>query len=331
MIPPNLLRYCGKHQIYDEEEIFMEFIKGFTYGWMSRKGEFAKPEAKESMRLLKERTNSEYVIISMAALQDGAHTTFVDYTGEHMVSDEELINMIEYAQSLGLKVILKPTVNCKDGTWRAHINFFDLDVPCEPKWSDWFKSYTEYQMHYAEIAQKTNCDLFIVGCEMVQTERRDKEWRNLIEDVRSAYNGPITYNTDKYQEANVKWWDALDVISSSGYYPINDWENQLNRIENIIKRYKKPFFFAEAGCPSRSNSPYVPNDWNLEGEIDMNAQAEYFRVMFEKTSQRDWVLGFGLWDWKALLHDENEADKNDDYAVFGKPAEKVIKDYYGSI
>ena len=76
----------------------MDFIKGFTYGWMSMKGDFAKPEAKESMRLLKERTNSDYAIITMAALQDGAHTTEVDYTGDHMVADEELVEMIEYAQ-----------------------------------------------------------------------------------------------------------------------------------------------------------------------------------------------------------------------------------------
>ncbi|WP_307337665.1 glycoside hydrolase family 113 [Metabacillus malikii] len=308
----------------------MDFINGFTFGWMSRRGDFEKPEAKESLRKLKERTNTDYVIISLAALQDGAHTTVVDYQGKHMVSDEELVQMIDYSRELGLKVILKPTVNCKDGTWRAHINFFDLDVPCEPKWSEWFKSYTEYQVHYAKIAEKTKCEMMIVGCEMVQTERRDKEWRALIDDVRVEYKGPITYNTDKYQEGNVKWWDAVDVISSSGYYPIDDWDNQLARIEEIIKPYNKPFFFAEAGCPSRSNSPYVPNDWGLEGEIDMEAQANYYKVMFEKAGQKDWVQGFGLWDWKALLYKEEDAFTDDEYAVYGKPAEKVIKEFYAT-
>ncbi len=33
--------------------------------------------------------------------------------------------------------------------------------------------------------------------------------------------------TDKYQENNVTWWDCVDVISSSGYYPIDDWDRQL--------------------------------------------------------------------------------------------------------
>ena len=309
----------------------MEYIKGFTFGWMSRKGDFSKPEAKESLTLLKERTGSDYVIFALAALQETAHTTDVDFTGNHMVEDKELIEMIEHARSLGLKVIMKPAVNCKDGTWRAHINFFDLDVPCEPKWADWFKSYTAYQLHYAKIAQETKCELMIVGCEMVQTERRDQEWRKLIEDVREVYSGPITYNTDKYQEGNVKWWDAVDVISSSGYYPIHDWDNQLNRIEKIIKPFNKPFFFAEAGCPSRSGSALVPNDWGLEGEVNMEEQEKYYEVMFDKTKSREWVQGFGLWDWSAILHKEEDATLHDGYGVYGKPAEKVIRNFYRSL
>jgi hypothetical protein len=306
----------------------MEYIKGFTFGWMSRRDDFTKPEAKESLSMLKERTGSEYVIIALAALQNTAQSTEVDFTGNHMVSDKELIEMIEYARSLGLKVILKPAVNCKDGTWRAHINFFDLDVPCEPKWSDWFKSYTAYQLHYAKIAEETNCEMLIVGCEMVQTERREQEWRKLIQDVRTVYSGPITYNTDKYQEGNVKWWDAVDVISSSGYYPILDWDNQLERIEKIIKPFNKPFFFAEAGCPSRTGSANIPNDWGLSGTVSMKEQEEYYQVMFEKTKTKEWVQGFGLWDWSALLFKEEEASLDDGYGIYGKPAEKVIKEFY---
>ncbi|MBB5325730.1 hypothetical protein HNQ34_002831 [Anoxybacillus tepidamans] len=309
----------------------MEYIKGFTFGWMSRKGDFKKPEAKKSLKLLKERTGIDHVIIALAALQDTAHTTEIDFTGEHMVDDGELIDMITYAQSLGLKVILKPTVNCKDGTWRAHINFFDVDVPCEPKWSEWFQSYTAYQLHYAEIAEKTNCVMYIIGCEMVQAERREREWRNLIQEVRKVYRGPITYNTDKYQEGNVKWWDAVDIISSSGYYPIDDWDNQLDRIENILQQWNKPFFFAEAGCPSRTGSSFVPNDWGLKGEANVKEQENYYQVMFAKTKERAWVKGFGLWDWSALLYDENEASNDKGYGVYGKPAEKVIKDFYSSI
>ena len=78
--------------------------------------------------------------------------------------------------------------------------------------------------------------------------------RALIEEVRGVYSGLITYNCDKYQEDHVTWWDAVDVISSSGYYRSGDWRNQLDRIEGVVAREGKPFFFMEAGCPSREGS-----------------------------------------------------------------------------
>ncbi len=68
----------------------------------------------------------------------------------------------------------------------------------------------------------------------------------------------VSYNTDKYQEHNVAWQDCMDVISSSGHYPIDDWERQLDRIEAVVAVFDKPFFFAEAGCMSVEGSKYVP-------------------------------------------------------------------------
>lgn len=81
------------------------------------------------------------------------------------------------------------------------------------------------------------------------------------------YHGLVSYNTDIYQEDHVSWWDCVDVISSSGYYPIDQWEQELDRIEKIVLKYRKLFFFAEAGCMSRKGSGMVPNNWELQGEL----------------------------------------------------------------
>ena len=70
-----------------------------------------------------------------------------------------------------MRVALKPTVNCKNGTWRAHVNFFDEDVVCEPKWCNWFESYTEFQLHYARLAKEMGVEMHIAGCEMVMAEQ----------------------------------------------------------------------------------------------------------------------------------------------------------------
>lgn len=306
----------------------MEFIKGVTFAAFACRGSYEKEEAKRSLLSLKERTGATYIILVPNALQDTAQSEEIDYKSKATVSDEELIEMIRYANKLGLKVILKPTVNCKNCTWRAHINFFDKDVHCEPKWSNWFASYTDFQLHYARIAEQEKCVMFIAGCEMVMSERREAEWRKLIDDIRSVYSGPVSYNTDKYQEDCVKWWDCVDVISSSGYYPINDWEQELDRIEQVVKKYKKPFFFAESGCMSTEGSSKVPNDWGLKGETNVQEQADWYQAMFTACDKREWVSGYCIWDWAWKQYSLSAAKTNSRYDVYGKPAEKVVADYY---
>ena len=311
--------------------VFLEFIKGFTFAPFARKGSYSKKEAYISLDNLKERVGINFIILAPNGLQETPQSEEICYTSNSTVSDEELKDIIAYAKKIGLRVALKPTVNCKNGTWRAHINFFDEEIHCEPKWSKWFDSYTNFQLHYAEIAEKTGCEMFIAGCEMVMAERREEEWRKLISDIRGVFNGLVSYNTDKYQEHNVKWWDCVDVISSSGYYPLHDWEKELDRIEKVVKTFNKPFFFAEAGCMSTKGSSAVPNDWNLDGKVDLNEQADWYKAMFESSLKREWVSGFAMWDWASNQYSLSRAEKNKGYEVYGKPAEIVIKKYYDMV
>lgn len=306
----------------------LQYICGVTFAPFAPAGSFTKECAEESLRTMKERTNANFVILVPNGLQDTPQSEEICYTSPATMTDDELKGMIEYAHSLGLRVALKPTANCKNGTWRAHISFFDEDVVCEPKWGNWFASYMEFQNHYAAIAQAMGCEMHIAGCEMVMSEHREREWRQTIAEIRKEFKGLVSYNTDKYQEHNVKWWDCVDVISSSGYYPINDWENQLDRIEKVVKQYDKPFFFAETGCMSVSGSPAVPNDWTVRGPVDLNGQARWYRTMFEACGKRDWVSGHALWSWTDHLYPESQASNHLDYEIYAKPAECVVSEFY---
>lgn len=306
----------------------MEYITGVTFYPFASRGGFEKKEAYASLKEMKDCTNADYVVFVPNGLQDTAQSEEIYYDCEANVSDKELCEMITYAKSLGLKVILKPTVNCKNGTWRAHINFFDEDVPCEPKWCNWFASYTEFQLHYAKIAEETGCEMFIAGCEMVMSEHREAEWRKLIGDIKEVYHGLVSYNTDKYQEHNVTWWDCVDVISSSGYYPIHDWERQLDRIEAVVKQYNKPFFFAEVGCMSTEGSNLVPNNWTIRADVDLQGQADWYRTMFDAISKRDWVKGCALWSWDGTLYSEAAAKEHLYYEIYHKPAQEVVAEFY---
>ena len=307
----------------------MDFVKGITFAPFYRRGALDTNEARESFDYMIEHTGADFVILAPAGLQDTAHSEDVCYTSSATLSDEEIIGMIRYAKKRGIRVALKPTVNCKNGVWRAYISFFERDVICEPKWSRWFSSYTEFQTHYADIAEAEGCEMFITGCEMVMSEHREEEWRQVIGEVRKHYTGMVSYNTDKYQEDNVTWWNCLDVISSSGYYPIDRWEQELNRIEHVVEKYQKPFFFSEAGCMSRAGSKNVPNNWEIQGELRLEEQTEWYQAMFEACSRRKWVNGFALWEWAPFVPDPARAVKDSSYQICKKPVQEIIRKWYG--
>ena len=177
-----------------------EKFHGVNFAVFPHKGLLESGEARKSMEEMIHKTHANWVILTPSGMQETPYSEEIRFDGEKSCTDEELCDMIRYAQSLGLKVALKPTVNCDNGVWRARISFFDHDVPCEPKWGNWFESHIAFQKHYAQIAQRTGCELFLTGCEMTMTEHRETDWRKLIAEVRTVYDGPVGYNCDKYGE-----------------------------------------------------------------------------------------------------------------------------------
>lgn len=303
------------------------YVAGMTWGWTGVRGTWAAPAAADSMRRMAEH-GVNWTAIAYAAEQATAQSTEVPFRDAPTVTDDEVVWAIREAKSHGVRVCLKPVVNVADGTWRAHIGFFDQDVPGEPTWGEWFASYTEFIVHAARIAEAEGCEMLCVGCEMVRADSREAEWRSLIAAVRGVYSGIVTYNCDKYQEDRLAWWDAVDVITSSGYYPIDRWDAELDRIEAVVAASGTPFFFMEAGCPSRTGSPEKPNDWALPGTPSGAEQLRYYEAMFAACDARPWMHGFMLWDWPPALYAEADAAVNDDYCVYGKPAGAFVAARY---
>ena len=303
------------------------YVAGMTWGWTGVRGTWATAEASASLRAMADH-GVNWTAIAYSALQETAQSTEVRFREEPTVTDDEIVWAIREAQALGLKVCLKPVVNVADGTWRAHIGFFDQDVPGEPTWGEWFDSYRGFILHAARIAEAEGCEMLCIGCEMVRADAREAQWRELVAAVRTVYSGIVTYNCDKYQEDRLGWWDAVDVVTSSGYYPIDRWDAELDRIEQAVAATGKPFFFMEAGCPSREGSPDRPNDWSLPGAPSGDAQLRYYETMFAACDARPWVRGFMLWDWPPRLYAADAAAGNDDYCPYGKPAGEFLREAY---
>lgn len=313
-------------------ELLRHPVCGMTWGWVGTRGTWGTVAAAESMARMAEHAVT-WTALAYATEQEHIFSTDIPFDGriagrEPMVSDDEIVWAIREAHGLGLKVCLKPVVNVADGTWRAHIGFFDHDVPGEPTWAQWFDSYRRFILHAAAIAEAESCEMLCIGCEMVRADGQEAHWRALIAAVREVYSGPITYNCDKYQEDRVTWWDCVDVVSSSGYYPIDAWQDELDRIETAVAASGKPFFFMEAGCPSREGSAGRPNDWALPGSPSVDEQLSYYRAMFEACRGREWVRGLMLWDWPAQLYPPADADDDDGYCPYGKPAADLMAQEY---
>lgn len=303
-------------------------VAGMTWGWTGVRGSWESPAADRSMDELAALDAVSWIALAYAAEQATAQSTQIPFGDAPTVTDDEIRRAVRASRERGWKVCLKPVVNCADGTWRGHIGFFDEDVPGEPTWGEWFEQYTTFIVHHARLAQEVGAEMFCVGCEMVRADAHEDQWRELVRRVRDVYTGLVTYNCDKYQEDRLTWWDAVDVISSSGYYPTGTWEEHLDRIEGVVAREDKPFLFLEAGCPSRTGSAARPNDWSLPGAPSGTEQAAYLEEMFTACEKRPWVSGFFLWDWPAELYAPADAASNDDYCMYAKPGAAVVADAY---
>ncbi|WP_402466453.1 glycoside hydrolase family 113 [Isoptericola aurantiacus] len=303
-------------------------VLGMTWGWTGVRGTWATPESERSLDAMVAELATTWTAVTYAAVQATAQSTRIPFREAPALTDDEVRWAVRAAKARGQRVCLKPVVNVADGTWRAHIGFLEPDVPNEPTWDRWFASYTEFVVHHARIAAQEGAEMFCVGCEMVRSDPHAEQWRAVIAAVREVYDGLVTYNCDKYQEDRLTWWDAVDVMSASGYYPLGGWEAQLDRIAPVVARERKPFFFMETGCPSRTGSAALPNDWTLQGPPDGGEQEAWYRDMLAATSARPWVQGWVLWDWPATLYARQDAAGNDDYCPSGKPAAEVIAATY---
>lgn len=231
----------------------MPFVKGISWGWVGTRGDYAGPEAEDSMRRLAE-TGAEWVCIAFAANMETYNTPRFTWGAENaqMVTDDEIRRAIDLARANKLKVILKPVVNSNDGVWRAWIRFYrpvtaderavgisgirdpwgdqPTDLPGQTAdtraWETWWGCFSNFLDHYAEIAEEKQAEAFCLGCEMSSTEAFVERWRKAIASVRGIYHGPLTYDINHGRENALEFWDAVDFISVSGYYHVPPPEGQ---------------------------------------------------------------------------------------------------------
>ena len=322
----------------------MEF-KGYTYGYDGRRGSYRSEEGKKSRELLFE-TGINWMCLAVGMTQATAHSTKIEFDFGRSITDRDIIAAVEHAHKNNIKVCLKPMVNCRDGVWRAYINFADSDFEGkDPYWDAWFESYGNFMKYYAELAEETGCEMLCIGCEMCGTERKEAHWRKLITEIRQVYSGKLIYNTNHGHEDDVKWFDAVDYVGTSAYFPVAQaggasseemrkaWESVREEMYQIYQKWQKKIVFIEIGCRSANGCATMPWDFgHRDLPHDEDEQANFYDSCLSVFAKEDWFGGMFWWDWSTKIYDDKEtAAKDNGFNIHLKKAEDVLKEWYGRL
>ena len=312
-------------------------IKGFTYGFDGRKGMFENDNAEKSMQRLAE-LGTNWVSFPVVIMQDTFASSKFGFDYRFNVTDREVENTVIKLKKHGMKVCLKPMINCADGVWRARIDFPEPDWGMADYWKEWFSCYNAFICHYAEIAEYTGCEMLCIGCEMVGTEKKSDYWRELIANVRKIYSGKLVYNANHGKERGISWFDALDYIGTSAYYPVADgagenveimcerWKVAVKDLKALSDEMGKKVIFMEIGCRSASGCAAMPWDFtHKDCPYDEDEQANFYDSCMNALWNEDWLLGFFWWDWYTFLP-ENKTETG--FSIYGKKTENVVKKWY---
>lgn len=319
-------------------------IKGFTYGYAGKRGDYRSEEGIRSQELLYQ-TGVNWVCLAFSILQKTANSTEINFDFGRSCSDRDIMAAVRRAHDHGVKVCLKPMINCADGVWRAKINFPDMgDGERDIYWDAWFENYGNFLRYYAELAEETGCEMFCVGCEMSGTERKEKHWRALLGEIRRVYSGKLIYNTNHGREGNVNWFDCVDYVGTSAYFPVGlsgadlesmtgEWKRVREEMRAIHEKWNKKVVFIEIGCRSARGCSVMPWDFiHRELPHDEDEQAAFYESCLSVFGQEEWFAGIFWWDWATFIYDSpEEAAKENGFDIHLKKAEQVLREWYGRL
>ncbi len=252
---------------------------------------------------------------------------------------EGIIHSIEQARAAGLKIMLKPQVWLPNG-WVG-----DYQPETEAAWEAWQCSYDSYILPLVDLAQEHKVELFCIGTEYkIAARERPKYWEDLIDQIRSKYDGKLTYasNWDNYY--NITFWGKLDYIGIDSYFPLIP--NQTPEKDDLLAAWKKgpekalyrhhlqyqrPILFTEYGYLNVDSTAWKHwiNEKNYKRlGTNPTGQANALDAFYSTFWKKDWVAGGFLWRWYADYGDPNARWHEKDYTPQGKPSMKVVNQWY---
>jgi hypothetical protein len=246
---------------------------------------------------------------------------------------------VEQARSLGLKVMLKPHLWVNHSQWRGHIQPEGPDG-----WEAWFKSYGDFILHYARMAQEHKVEALVIGLELASSSWHQPErWEALIAQIRAVYQGKLIYAANWNEAEGVKFWDKVDWIGVQFFPPLTQSvdpsyqelaksiDAQLDIYQRLSRKYDRPVVLTEYGYKSIKAAAVSPHTWpeHLPEEArayDEGVQALAYRALLNRVGQRDFIQGVYLWKWFTDVNTDEEGRIG--FSPRNKRAASVMKAAY---
>ena len=259
-------------------------------------------------------------------------------------TDAALLNTFREAKVRGLRMMFFPTINLRDEAenetwWRGNI---------EPRdWDLWWRNYTAFNVHLAELAQRGGVEWYSLGTEMASTHRFPDRWRALAAAVRQVFKGKLVYSVNFDSHDSFTFGDCLDVIGMNTYDPIAKYDEYpspdqirdawwwiVYKARTLSARFAdargpKPVMITEVGYPSVAHAHVGPWDFRSDKPVDLPLQTLLLKGAFGVL--RNWSDGEAVFYYlygENLSHRPIGGPLDRTYAVWGKPAQAVLEQYF---
>ncbi|MEM9920348.1 MAG: hypothetical protein AAF990_19785 [Bacteroidota bacterium] len=316
----------------------LPLLKGFNFaheGYSGYDG-YGSQKSLESLQKIRSYRSNAIAIVPYSYMQNPTRPDFIGIRRRAFSeTDEGVIHAAANARQLQMKVILKPHIWIGGGHWPG-----DVKMASEAEWQQWFVHYHRWIAHYALLAEIHQMDVLCIGTELVRTTlERPQDWKRIIRCIRSLYSGQLTYAAnwgEEFEQNEI--WRELDYIGLDCYYPLSKsdtatdaelkagFQQSIQKIERIQKKYNKPILFTEIGFRSKKAPWKDPHAGSRRDGYNGEHQSRCYQIVFESLQDKSWCQGI-LW-WKFPSYLDYDQRTNAGFSPCGKPAEEVVKEWF---